>query len=366
MTRRARWKAHEGHVRCLALSGDEATLATGGDDGAAKLWTFPGGELIKAIPPAPIASNPAENPILAAAFSAGGEVAYFVNEAGEALAYRVAAGELAWRAPVEKLGGKVGIAAASARGGIVALGRHTTSVRRSLTREATETILLFSFADRRVIGELSWSGRVGFADNRTTHSVGLTADGSALALAGIEAAFDTDEDWLGFRCYAALFQTDPVDEKGILFHYGDYAPPWGVRQVIAIHPQGTHLGLVTTCETRGAEHTYTLGDREVIAASQLRPKGHYQHGSDDGLDDPFRHLGSLETEPTALAFSPDGSLLALADAGGASVADWTQGTSGYLDDLGCDAGVTSVLFSPSGGALIYGRADGVIEIVKIP
>jgi hypothetical protein len=364
--RRARWKAHEGAVRCLALSPDEATLASGGDDGSARLWASPGGS--PAGSPAGPPAGGLENPVLAAAFSDDGELAHFVNHAGEAIAYRVASGELAWRAPIEGLGGKVGIAATSTRRGVVALGRHTSLVRHSLTGAASDSILLFSLDARRPIGELAWSARADLGLDRITHSIGLTPDGSTLALAGLEAAFSTDGDWLGYQCYAALFQTEPAAAGGILLLNSDWAPPWGVRQAVAVHPRGRHIGLAATSETRGTEHTYTLGDREILAAAQMKPADHYQSGDagDEGQgDDPFRHLGSLEVEPTALAFSPDGSLLVMADRAGAAVADWAQGTAGYLDDLGCDGGVTSVIFSPSGGSLIYGRADGTIEIVPI-
>jgi hypothetical protein len=359
--RRARWKAHEGAVRCLALSPDEATLASGGDDGSAKLWAYPGGEMA----PAALPAGGLENAVLAAAFSADGDLAHFVNHAGEALACRVASGELAWRAPIEGLaGGKVGIAATSARGGIVALGHHTALVHRALTGAASESILLYSLDARKPLGELSWGARRGL--DRITHSIGLSPDASTLALAGLEAAFSTDGDWLGYQCFAALFQTEPAAEKAILLRIRDWAPPWSVRQAIAVHPGGAHIGLAATSELRGTEHTYTLGDREVLTAAQMKPPDHYDNGSISDIDEPFRHLGSLEIEPTALAFSPDGSLLAMADGAGAAVADWMQGTAGYLDDLGCDGGVTSVLFSPSGTSLIYGRADGTIEIVRIP
>jgi hypothetical protein len=370
--RRARWKAHEGAVRCLAISRDEATLASGGDDGKAKLWAYPGGAPAKELagPPARGAEGAPglENPVLAAAFSAGGEIAHFITHAGEATAYLVASGELAWRAPpIERLGGKVGIAAVASDRGLIALGRHTSLARRSLTGAADESILLYSLDERRVIGELSWSAQVGRGLDRITHSIGFTPDGSTLALAGLEAAFDIDGDWLGYTSYAAVFQTDPVTEKGILYLDSDHAPPWGVRRAIAIHPSGTHIGLAGTSEVRGAEHTYTLGDREVVAAAQLKPPGHYEDGfGGNDRDEPFRHLGTLDAEPTAIAFSPDGSLLAMADAAGAAVASWMEGASGYLDALGCDAGVTSVLFSPTGRSLIYGRADGTIEIVRIP
>ncbi len=279
---------------------------------------------------------------------------------------------------VEKLNGQIASAAFYAEKECFALAQQSPFEkgeplsRQSLLhrdplkdRPKGELVTLYSASDQKCARPFLWQVEPDACTERITHSIKFTPNGQGVVLAGIEATFDPAGDWIGYSRWLLLWKPDEQRLLATLLLDRDITPPWNIHQCIAIDPTGAFIAVGALSEAHVKEQDYALGGRSVYALSQLREASQLANSIEFEAPEPYVDLGSLESVPTSMAFSPDGYLLAMGDEEGFCVAEWRRGSEGFLEGVDSEEGLSHLLFSPEGKYLICAYKDGSLETLRL-
>lgn len=370
--RRKRRQAHDKAVCAIAVHESSQRLVSGGADGSVRLYSLPKLELVRALegfgeaPSALGFGSPEAHEILALGTS--GSVAAWSSNKSEPL----------FQGRADVLSGDVAAAAFYPKTACFALAQQSPFARgEPLSRQSLlhrdplkvhpkgELVALYSAPEQSFSHRFLWKLEEDTCTERITHSIQFMPNGQSVVLAGIEATFDPAGDWIGYGRHLLLWKPEERRLLAALSLDRDVMPPWNVHQCIAVDPSGSFIAVSALSEAHVREQDYALGERAVYSLSQFQKPNLAVNSIEFNPPEPFSHLGSLESMPSAMAFSPDGFLLAMAGGDGVCAAEWRRGAEGYLGGVDAEDDATQVLFTPNGKHLVCGYKDGSLEIFRL-